>query len=87
MKVSEINEQGVFFLPNGKATQEGIVLIRTVNELLRRLGGTAGSSTLADLGTPTAPAVKLCTNETGGATLVFADGTNWRRVQDRVVAS
>jgi len=29
----------------------------------------------------------LCTNETGGATVVFYDGTNWRRVQDRAIAS
>lgn len=27
------------------------------------------------------------TNETGGATLAFSDGTNWRRVQDRNVVS
>lgn len=27
------------------------------------------------------------TDEVGGATLAFADGTNWRRVQDRVIAS
>lgn len=26
-------------------------------------------------------------DETGGATLAFSDGTNWRRVQDRVIAS
>lgn len=26
-------------------------------------------------------------DETGGATLAFSDGTNWRRVQDRVVVS
>jgi hypothetical protein len=26
-------------------------------------------------------------NETGGATLAFSDGTNWRRVQDRNVIS
>ena len=26
-------------------------------------------------------------NETGGATLAFSDGTNWRRVQDRAVIS
>lgn len=28
-----------------------------------------------------------CTNETGGAVPVFCDGTNWRRVTDRAVAS
>lgn len=26
-------------------------------------------------------------NETGGATLAFSDGTDWRRVQDRAVIS
>lgn len=26
-------------------------------------------------------------DETGGATLAFSDGTNWRRVQDRVIIS
>ena len=26
-------------------------------------------------------------NETGGATLAFSDGSSWRRVQDRVVVS
>lgn len=26
-------------------------------------------------------------NEVGGATLAFSDGTNWRRVQDRVIIS
>ena len=26
-------------------------------------------------------------NETGGATMAFSDGTNWRRVQDRVICS
>ena len=29
----------------------------------------------------------LCTNETGGAIPVFSDGTNWRRVSDRAIAS
>lgn len=32
-------------------------------------------------------AIMYCSNETGGATLVFSDGTNWRRVQDRAVAA
>lgn len=27
------------------------------------------------------------TNETGGYTVAFSDGTNWRRVQDRVIVS
>lgn len=32
-------------------------------------------------------ALVYCTNETGGATIAFSDGTNWRRVQDRAVVS
>lgn len=42
----------------------------------------------------TAPAASAFTgcviyvsNETGGATLAFSDGTNWRRVQDRNIIS
>ena len=31
--------------------------------------------------------VVYCSNETGGATIVFSDGSAWRRVQDRAVAS
>ena len=28
-----------------------------------------------------------CSDETGGAVIVFSDGTNWRRSTDRAVAS
>lgn len=38
-------------------------------------------------GTSVAGEMAFCTDETGGATVVFSDGTNWRRVQDRAVAS
>ena len=31
--------------------------------------------------------IVYCSNETGGAVPVFSDGTNWRRVTDRAVAS
>ena len=29
----------------------------------------------------------IVTNETGGLTVAFSDGTNWRRVQDRAVVA
>ena len=29
----------------------------------------------------------IVSNETGGLTVAFSDGTNWRRVQDRAVVS
>lgn len=32
-------------------------------------------------------AVVYVSNETGGATIAFSDGTNWRRAQDRAVVS
>lgn len=32
-------------------------------------------------------AVIYVSNETGGETLAFSDGTDWRRVQDRAVVS
>jgi hypothetical protein len=31
--------------------------------------------------------VAFVSDETGGATLAFSDGTNWRRVQDRAIVS
>ena len=32
-------------------------------------------------------AIIYVSDETGGATLAFSDGTNWRRVQDRAIVS
>jgi hypothetical protein len=32
-------------------------------------------------------AMIYCSDETGGAVPVFSDGTNWRRVTDRAIAS
>lgn len=32
-------------------------------------------------------AIVYVSDETGGATIAFSDGTNWRRAQDRAVAS
>ncbi len=52
--------------------------------------GKCGSFTVAQLpsaATAGAGAYLFCSNETGGAVLVFSDGTNWRRVTDRAVAS
>jgi hypothetical protein len=44
----------------------------------------AGLPSAVDLG---AGAMWFCTNETGGAVPLFSDGTDWRRVTDRAVAS
>lgn len=50
----------------------------------------AKSYTVAGLPTATgvpSGAIAYCSNETGGATLVFCDGTNWRRTTDLSVAA
>ncbi len=31
--------------------------------------------------------ILFCSDETGGATLIFSDGTNWRRTSDNAIAS
>jgi len=42
---------------------------------------------LPSAATAGAGAQAYCSNETGGAVPVFSDGTNWRRVTDRAIAS
>lgn len=67
------------------------------NVLVEALGLTDGATlllqahsytvlTLPSAATYTAGIIYV-SNETGGATLAFSDGTNWRRVQDRNVVS
>ena len=45
------------------------------------------SKTVLELSTLVASigSIVFCTNETGGATLAFYDGSDWRRVSDRAV--
>jgi hypothetical protein len=45
------------------------------------------SYTVATLPAQKAAGLIYVSDEIGGATLAFSDGTNWRRVQDRVVVS
>ena len=45
------------------------------------------SYTVATLPSTVAGDLALCTDETGGSTVVFFDGSNWRRMADRAVAS
>jgi len=50
-------------------------------------GAVFQSSTVAGLPAATAGKVLYVSNESGGAVLAFADGTNWRRVTDRAIVS
>jgi hypothetical protein len=45
------------------------------------------SYTVAGLPASSAGDMAYCSDETGGAVPVFSDGTNWRRVTDRAIAS
>ncbi len=44
-------------------------------------------ATLPSAGTHGAGAIVYCSDNVGGSTLVFSDGSNWRRVSDRAIAS
>jgi hypothetical protein len=49
--------------------------------------GSSTVSALPNAATTGAGAILFVSNETGGPTLAFSDGTAWRRVQDRVVVT
>ena len=68
-------------------------LVREVRDLTRRVQNLERYSIINTYTIATLPAVDGAENfifisdETGGFTAAFSDGTNWRRVQDRAVAS
>jgi hypothetical protein len=65
------------------------ITLSPASEVLNTAAFTLYSRTVAQLAalTASAGAMVYCTNETGGAVPVFYDGTNWRRVTDRAIAS
>ena len=70
-------------------TSPTTITLDPVDEIINDAPMRLVSKTVAQLGslTASAGAMVFCTNETGGAIPVFYDGTNWRRVSDRAVAS
>ena len=64
----------------GKLTQQGILLVNTINVL--------PVYTVSTLPSATRPGQMIfVSDETGGATVAFSDGTNFRRAQDRAIVS
>ena len=65
------------------------ITLSPASEVLNTAPFTLYARTVAQLAalTASAGAMVYCTNETGGAIPVFFDGTNWRRVTDRAIAS
>lgn len=70
---------------DGSNFDTGLVLVAGADGVPRVPSFTVAG--LPSASTAGAGAIAYCSDETGGAVLVFSDGTNWRRVTDRVVAS
>lgn len=80
----------------GLLTIEGQKLVRALNAILDRVGGSDGSKglalkryTVAQIGelSPQEGRLFYCTNDAGGEVPSFADGSGVRRVTDRAVVS
>jgi hypothetical protein len=96
VRADEVNvNKGAHFLEKMPTAEFG-VLLRTVNALLKRTGGTAFRAlgplpayNVADL--PAAAnhpkSLVYVNDEAGGAIPAFSDGTDWRRLSDRAVVS
>ena len=62
--------------------------IGTYGYMSATVGEVSQSFTVENLPNPSVPGQMIfVSNETGGATIAFSDGTNWRRVQDRSIVS
>jgi len=72
-------------LVTATGTQPGFGDFEYINEIV---GPTGDSFQVASLPNATQPGQLIyVTNETGGAVMAFSDGSNWRRITDRVVVS
>lgn len=71
---------------NGTVTPEFYRIIAALTDMLE--APYVPTTVVADLPTTARLwSIRGVSNETGGTTLVFWDGTNWRRVQDRAIAA
>ena len=91
--ITEFDPRKPFLDRSGQMMRDAFTRL---NDLIKRTGGERGeafgplpSYTVATL--PSAANNAQCliyvSNETGGATVAFSTGTEWRRVQDRAVVS
>ena len=73
----------------GRVNDSGTVPAIGDFEYLNDIYGPTGDSfTVATVPSATQPGQMIyVTDETGGATMAFSDGSNWRRIQDRTVIS
>jgi len=95
INVSYVPLDGELTEKGGPLSRIGQILMRSLNLLIDRTGGVTGvgiplrAYTVATLPTASDYAYHLVfvTDETGGATVAFSTGSDWRRVQDRAVVS
>lgn len=96
MRANRVSQTLGDYFANGRLMPAFDVLTRTVNALLARTGGVAfkalGPIPSYEVATaPEAIAYPRClihvSDESGGETLAFSDGTYWRRMSDRAIIS
>lgn len=90
-------KKNISYVPLGEVFSAKLLalLLRSVNEILDRTGGVTGTAlplrnyTVATLPDATAYPYNMVfvTDEAGGATPAFSDGSQWRRTSDRAVVS
>lgn len=71
------------------STDNALALVSRDIQALEQGAGNVPTYTVATLSTALSAGFNfvLVSNETGGFTAAFHDGTNWRRVQDRAVCA
>lgn len=80
MAVARIDPNTKVVNPDGTATRQGFQLLSSIHVL--------PNYTVDTLPSAAVPGTLIyVSDETGGATVAFADGTDFRRVQDRAVVS
>jgi hypothetical protein len=76
---------------NGQLTSQAQRILRDLLDHAQKVTGPFLLPSYTVLGVPAASdyegALIYVSDEAGGKTLAFSDGTNWRRVQDRAIIS
>jgi len=88
MSITSVPRRGDLLIVDGKATPQFQVFIDAVGRILD-VAVELSSYTVTTL--PDAETYQnsmiFVSDEAGGSTIAFSDGTNWRRVQDRQIVS
>lgn len=72
---------------NGVPTDQFQVLLEEIENAINKLSLPSYTVTTVPDATLSESHLIYVSDESGGATLAFSDGTNWRRVQDRAIIS